>query len=229
MLTNRNVERLAGGLLAGGVVVFMSHVVTFFVLDAKSVTILLVLLYGLMIFLSAAATYMTFGRHDRALALFSATGFAAHGMLIVIACSLILTYFQLGDEFPVAAGAEGGPAAAAKSAIELTMDMIRTFAFVFMGLGLIPLGLLIIWSGVVARWVGWLGLGCGILGLLAALFDFVGGFDSIMFGISFVSTFAFLVILGVRLLVRETRAPAHEVPRRRGPTYRRAFDSTIGS
>ena len=212
MLTNRNVERLAGGLLASGVVVFMSHLVTFFVLDAKSVTILLVLVYGLMIFLSAAAIYMTFGRHDRTLALFSATGFAAHGMLIVIACSLILTYFQLGDEFPVAAGAERGPAAAAKSAIELTMDMIRTSAFIFMGLGLIPLGLLIVWSGVVARWVGWLGLGCGILGcfgLLAALFGFVGGFDSIMFGISFVSSFAFLAILGVRLLVRETRAPAH--------------------
>ncbi len=85
MLTNRTVERLAGGLLAGGFVAFMSHLVTFFSLGATSVTILLVMLYGLLIFLSAAAIYLTFGPHDRALALFGATGLAAHGILIVIA------------------------------------------------------------------------------------------------------------------------------------------------
>jgi hypothetical protein len=81
------------------------------------------MLYGLLIFLSAAAIYLTFGLHDRALALFGATGLAAHGILIVIACCLILAYFQLGEEFPVAGGAEGGPAAAAASALELTMDI----------------------------------------------------------------------------------------------------------
>ena len=177
-------------------------------------TVLLVIFYGLLIFLSAAAIYLTFGPHDRALALFGAMGLAAHGILIVVACCLILAYFQLGEEFPVAGGAEGGPAAAAASALELTMDMIRSSAFVFMGLGLMPLGVLIVRSGAVSRWVGWLGIVCGILGcfgLLATLFDLVGGFsDSILLMITLLSTFGFLLILGVRLLVWETRAPAEQ-------------------
>ena len=74
-----------------------------------------------------------------------------------------------------------------------------------------PLGALIARSGAVARSVGWLGLvggTIGFLGLLAALFDVVaGGLSSILIWCTFLTAFSFLLILGVRLFVWETRAP----------------------
>ncbi len=75
-----------------------------------------------------------------------------------------------------------------------------------------PLGALIAWSGAVARWIGWLGVVGGILGffgLLAALLDVVGGGrGSILVWTTFLTGFGFLLILGVRLLMLESRAPA---------------------
>ncbi len=146
MLTNRAIERLAGGLLVASFVAFLGHVITLIVLGAGPVTIFLVLVYGLLIFLSAATLYLIFGPHDRSLALFGATGLAAHGVFIVIVCAMILAQFEFAQEFPATDGAEGQSVAAAGRALELAMDKIRTSAFVFMGLGLMPLGALIAWS-----------------------------------------------------------------------------------
>ncbi len=212
MLTNRAIERLAGGLLVASFVAFLGHVVTLIVLGAGPVTIFLVLVYGLLIFLSAATLYLIFGPHDRPLALFGATGLAAHGVFIVIVCAMILAQFEFAQEFPATDGAEGQSVAAAGRALQLAMDKIRTSAFVFMGLGLMPLGALIAWSGAVARWIGWLGVVGGILGffgLLAALLDVVGGGrGSILVWATFLTAFGFLLILGVRLLMLESGAPA---------------------
>ena len=68
-----------------------------------------------------------------------------------------------------------------------------------------PLGALIAWSGAVARWLGWLGVVSGIVGflvLLAKLFDVVVGAP---FMLMILAEYVFILILGVRLLVRETR------------------------
>ncbi len=208
MLTNRAIERLAGGLLVASFVAFLGHVITL-VLGTGPVTVSLVLVYGLLIFLSAATLYLIFGPHDRSLALFGATGLAAHGVFIVIVCAMILAQFEFAQEFPAT---DGQSVAAAGRALELAMDKIRTSAFVFMGLGLMPLGALIAWSGAVARWIGWLGVVGGILGffgLLAALMDVVGGGrGSILVWTTFLTAFGFLLILGVRLLMLESGAPA---------------------
>ena len=128
-------------------------------------------------------------------------------MFIVIVCAMILAQFKFAQEFPATDGAEGQSVAAAGRALELAMDKIRTSAFVFMGLGLMPLGALIAWSGAVARWVGILGGVVGILGflgVLAGLFNVSLGFPASMLYFIF-SMFGFMMILGVRLVVRETR------------------------
>ena len=94
---------------------------------------------------------------------------------------------------------------AAARALALTMGSIRATTFLFLGLGLVPLGVLIAWSGAVARWLGWLGVVAGVLGflgVLAAIFNVVVG--RLMFMSVIFLMFGFILILGVRLLVRET-------------------------
>ena len=211
MLTTRAGERLAGGLLVASFLAFLGHVVTLIILGAGPVTIFLVFVYGLLIVLSAGAIYLVFGPHDRALAILGAMGFAAHGMFIVIVCAMILAQFEFALQFPEADGAQNQSVEAAGRALELAMDKIRTSSFIFMGLGLLPLGALIARSGAVARWVGWLALVGGVLGffgLLAALFDVVAdGLSSILIWSTFLTAFGFLLILGVRLFVWATGAP----------------------
>ena len=206
MFSTRRIERLAGALLVAGFVAFLGHVVTLLTLGAGLTTIRFVLIYGFLVILSAMALYLAFHPHERTLALFSAFGFAAHGLFIVLTSILLLAGFEFPEEFAVTFGAKTDSVVGAASALEATMDKIRTSAFIFLGLGVAPLGVLIAWSGAVARWLGWLGAvsgGLGFFGVLASLFDVVVGrlmFMSIIF-----LMFGFILILGVRLLVRETR------------------------
>lgn len=208
MLAHRTVERLAGGLLVASFLTFLGHVVTLAVSGTGQLTFLLVLVYGFLIMLSAMTLYLVFGQHDRTLALFGAAGLAVHGMFIVIVCAIILARFTFIEEFAGNNGEAGEAVAVAARALALAMDKIRSSAFIFMGLGLAALGILIAWSGAVARWMGWLGIGSGLLGflsLMGGLFNFVAvDRDSILVLLTFLSSFGFLVILGVRLLLRET-------------------------
>ena len=202
MLSKRTIERLAGAFLVAGLVAFLAHGLT---LDQGVVpmTVLLVLVYGFMIILSALLVYLIFHSHERTLALLGAFGLAAHGLVVVLGCALLLVQLEFAQEFGATGGAETGSAAAAARALALTMNMIRAFTFLFLGLGLVPLGVLIAWSGAVARWVGWLGVVAGVLGflgVLAGLFK-VGEGGLMMMGIF--SMFGFILVLGVRLLVGE--------------------------
>ena len=208
MFSKRSIERLAGALLLAGFVAFLGHGVTAFTLGAGPTTILFVLLYGFLVFLSAAILYQTFRSHERTLALFGACGLAAHGLFTVLTCALLLAGLKFPEEFAATFGAEHGSGLG--GALESTMDKIRTLMFVFLGLGLVPLGALIAWSGAVARWVGWLGVVSGTLGFLgamAALFDVVGGAAAVLIPVAVFSMFVFVFVLGIRLVVRETHEP----------------------
>ncbi len=206
MFSKRSIERLAGTLLMASFVTFLGHVVTLLTLGAGLTTIRFVLIYGFLVILSAMALHQAFRPHERTLALFSAFGFAVHGLFIVLTSILLLAGFEFPEEFAATFGAKTDSVVRVASALEATMDKIRTSAFIFLGLGVAPLGALIAWSGAVVRWLGWLGAVSGVLGffgVLASLFDVVVGrlmFMSIIF-----SMFGFILILGVRLLVRETR------------------------
>lgn len=218
MFSKRSIERLAGAFLVASLVAFFAHLVTLGPYGVGPATIFCVFLYGLLVLLSAIALYLTFSPHQRALALFGAMGFAAHGLFVVLACALLLAHFKLAQELAATGGAEADSLVAAARALELAMDRTRTSAFVLLDLGLVPLGALIAWSGAVARWVGWLGILGGIvgfLGLLAALFHVVVGDPASTLVLTAVmSTFGFMLILGVRLVVRETREPLAARPQR---------------
>ncbi len=135
--------------------------------------------------------------------MFGAFGLAAHGLFVVLVCALLLAQLEFAQEFGATGGAETDSVAAAARALALPMHMIRAFTFLFLGLGLVPLGVLIAWSGAVARWVGWLGVVAGVLGFLGVLAGlFNVGEGGLMLGIFLM--FGFILILGVRLLVRET-------------------------
>ncbi len=205
MFSKRGIERLAGACLVTGLVAFWAHGLT---LDQGVVpmTVLLVLVYGFMIILSALLVYLIFHSHERTLALFSAFGLAAHGLFVVLVCALLVAQLEFAQEFAATGEAETDSVAAAARALALTMGSIRASTFLFLGLGLVPLGVLIAWSGAVARWLGWVGVVAGVLGflgVLAVIFNVVVGGLMFMSGIYLM--FGFIFILGVRLLVRETR------------------------
>ena len=205
MLSNRSIERLAGAFMVIGLISFIAHSFTL-EQGVRPITILLVLVYGVMIILSAWLIYRVFYSHERTLAQFGAFGLAVHGVFVIVVCALLLAQLKFRQEFVATVGPETDAATTAARALALAMNMIRTSTFLFLGLGLVPLGALISSSGAVARWIGWLGIVAGILGflvVLAALFDVIVGRG--MFLGSVLLMFGFVLILGIRLVVRETR------------------------
>ena len=207
MLSKRGIERLAGTLLVVSFFLFLGHVVTLLTLGPGRITIVFVLLYGFPVSLAGLALYMTLRTHDPTLALFGAFGFASHGLFVVLTAALLLAGLRFPQEFATF-GAETSSVVGAASALELSMDKIRTSAFVFLGLGLLPLGVLISWSGAVARWIGWLGFVAGVLGFFGMLARLAGisvGLPAGMTRITALTAFAFMLILGLRLIARETR------------------------
>ena len=210
MLSDRDIERLAGALLVTSFMLFLGHVVTLLTMGAGLTTIVFVLVYGFPVSLSGLALYRTFRTHEPTLASFSAFGFAAHGLFIVLTAALLLAGLRFPQEFATF-GAETSSVTGAASVLELSMDKIRTSAFVFLGLGLLPLGVLIARTGAVARWVGWLGVVAGVLGFFGMLALLSGLFAGRPAGMQAqitaltLTAFGFILILGVRLLARETR------------------------
>ncbi len=104
-------------------------------------------------------------------------------------------------------GAESGPVAGIASSLELTMDKIGKSAFVFLGLGLLPVGVLILRTGSVARWIGWLGSAAGVLVFFGSFAGLAGILvrpaSDVVIAIASLPTFAFMLILGLRLVLRE--------------------------
>ena len=211
MFSERRMERLAGVLLVASFIVFLGHLGTLFALGAD-LAILLVLMYGFLGSLSGAALYMTFRPHGQALALFGAFGFVAHGLFIVLAAALLLAGLQLPQELAAAPGGGTESVAGAVAALELAMDKIRASAFLFLGVGMAALGVLIVWSGALARWMGWLGVVSGTVGffvLLVGLSNVVlGRAASILTLLVVLTPFTFTLILGVTLFLRGTRGGA---------------------
>ncbi len=219
MFSKRSIERLAGAFMVAGLVAFWAHGLT---MDQGVVpmTVLLILAYGFMIILSALLVYLIFHSHERTLALFGAFGLAAHGLFVVLVCALLVAQLEFAREFAATDGAETDAVAAAARVLALTMGSIRVFTFLFLGLGLVPLGVLIARSGAVARWLGWLGVVAGVLGflgVLAVMFNVAVGGGMFMSGILLM--FGFILILGIRLLVRKTREATAGLRRKEATTF----------
>ncbi len=206
MLSMRHVERLTGVLLLVGVVSFLTHFVTFSVLRNDVATIALILVYGVFVLLSAVGMYLTFRPHEPTLSLFGALGFAVHGLFIVLIGAILLAGLRLPEEFPTTFGNDDG---AMVAALELATAKIRTSAFVISSIGLLALGILILWSAAVPRWMGWMAATGGVVGFPSMLAALIGvdplGVNSIVMIIAFLTGLAFMLALGTRLVGWRTR------------------------
>ena len=205
-LSKRSTERLAGFLLVSSFFLFLGHVVTDSTLGHGRASVVSFLLYGFPVSLAGLALYMTFRKHYPTLAMFGGFGFASHGLFVVLTAAVLLAGLRFPQEFATF-GAESGPVAGIASSLELTMDKIGKSAFVFLGLGLLPVGVLILRTGAVARWIGWLGSAAGVLGFFGSLAGLagilVGRASVVVIAIALIPTFAFMLILGLRLVSRE--------------------------
>ncbi len=204
MLSTHATQRLAGALLIASVLLFLGHVVTLLGLGPGRTTIVFVLVYGFPIGLAGLALYSTFRGVEPTLAAFGAFGLAAHSLFVVLTAALLLAGLRFPDQFATF-GAAAMPGMGVASVLELTMDKIRTSAFVFLGLGLLPVGLLIARSGSLARWVGWLGVVAGAVAFVSMLAHLsgasVGPLVGILTQVTALAVFGFMVVLGVQLLV----------------------------
>ena len=208
MLTKRSIERLAGILLVSSFFLFLVHVVTDSTLGTGRASVVLFLLYGFPMSFSGLALYMTFRKHDPTLAMFGGFGFASHGLFVVLTAAVLMVGLRFPQEFATF-GAESGPVAGIASSLEMAMDKIGKSAFVYLSLGLLPLGVLILRTEAVARWIGWLGSAAGVLGFFGWLAGLIGILDDRAFEavipIVMITTFPFILILGIRLISREVR------------------------
>ncbi len=208
MISKRSTERLAGILLVSSFFIFLGHLVTDSTLGHGRASVVFFLLYGFPVSLAGLALYITFRKHDLTLAMFGGFGFVSHGLFVVLTAAVLLVGLRFPQEFATF-GAESGPVTGVASSLELTMDKIGKSAFVFLGLGLLPVGVLILRTGAVARWIGWLGSVAGVLGFFGSLAGLAGILgrpaSEVAIAIPMIPTFAFMLILGLRLVSREVR------------------------
>lgn len=208
MFSKRGTERLTGIMLALSVIFMLAHIVGDAALGHGRTSVVLFLLYGFPVGLAGSALYITFRQHDPTLAMFSGFCFSAHGLLVVLTATILLVGLRFPEEFAFF-GADGGSLTGIGSSLELTMDKIGKSAFVFLGLDLSLVGVLILMTKALMRWIGWLGSVVGMLGFLislAGLTDIlVGHTAELLMGISIFTSLFFMLTLGLRLVFHEIR------------------------
>ncbi len=234
MLSNRTNERLTGALLVASIVALLGHIVAVipigtpdfsagktpeileFIAQARDgvlTNMVFLLIYGFLVIPSALALYVAFRLHERTMALFSAFSLAVHGLSVILFNILFLVVMESAEEFTETSGAEADAVATVANTFLVFLFRVQGAAWIFLGLGLVPLGILIVRSGAMARWVGWLGVVSGIGGFFGGvvmLYEVSVGAAAILVGIASFSPFVFILILGIRLIVRETREANEE-------------------
>lgn len=197
-----------GIMLGASVLLMLAHIVADVALGHGRVSVVLILLYGFPAGFAGPALYITFYRHEPTLAMFGGFCFAGHGLLVVLTAVILLVGLRLPEEFALF-GAEPSSLPGIAGSLELTMDKIGKSAYAFLGLGLGLVGLLILSSGALQRWIGWLGFAVGISGFsacLAGLADiFVRGTTEIVVGIAILANLVFMLILGLRFVLRDVQ------------------------
>lgn len=155
MNTHFSTSRQAGVLLILGFTFFAAHLFTIFVLGNWPWTVFLVLLYGLALFLFSVSIKHVFNHSESKSIDYIARAFGAHGILVIIVCSLIMAHFKIIEEFPDIS--KNDPVS---SVLWFAMDKIRTGSFIFLGVGTVALGYSWIQTGS-HRWLGIPGIAIG--------------------------------------------------------------------
>lgn len=146
---------------------------------------------------TAAALYVTFRSYERFISLLSAFGFLAAGVSFSVAMAADLAFTELASEFGDTSGIDADQIVPAARATALASDWSLLSGFAFFGLGLLALGVLIVWRQPLPRWLGWL---AAISGVLIA----VGGPTWILLMLGLLLGFVWLIVAGGWLAWRGT-------------------------
>ncbi len=117
---------------------------------------------------TGAALYVTFRSYDRFLSLLGAFGFLAAGVSFMASMIAGLALNDLADEFGGTHGVEADQIVPAARAVAIVSDWSLFAGFGFFGLGLLALGILVIWRRALPGWLGWLAAISGVLMALGA-------------------------------------------------------------
>ena len=172
MFSKRGTERLAGVSLIAAFVAFVAHTAAYLT-GNENLVALCFLVYGVLAILSAVTLCLTFRPFERTLAVISASGFAAHGVLIVVFAAMCwaLAEFPAGSATisadALTADVDASVVATTARALEMTLGAVMSCAFIVLSLGLGALGILLLWSGGRSPLAGLAGCRqrtCGVLG-----------------------------------------------------------------
>ena len=113
MLTNRNIERLAGTFLACAFVAFLAHIPAY-AMGNEKVLVFCLFIYGMLVIAAGLTLYQTFCHHEQTLAIFGSFGLAAHGLFIVLICTMMFASMAMAQHID-ANSVAGGSSRAAKT------------------------------------------------------------------------------------------------------------------
>ncbi len=142
---------------------------------------------------TGAALYVTFRSYDRLLSLLGAFGFLAAGVSFMVSMAAGLAFTELASEFGDTSGVEADQIVPAARAVALASDWSLLSGFAFFGLGLLALGILIVWRRPLPRWLGWLAAISGVLTV-------VGGPTWFLLILGLLLSFVWLIVAGARLV-----------------------------
>ncbi len=129
-------------------------------------------------------------------------------MTLVAATMSYFVLFFLANDFVVLNPAEAAALASTSRAVGLAAITIYLTGLTLVGIGLVPIGVLIVWSKAVPPWMGWWAVVSGALMLFTwAILAYVGtGFAVTAAGSA--GALLFFVMFGLWLVVRGLPTPA---------------------
>jgi len=161
------------------------------------------ILGNFLIVAAAALTYLLFRDYDRNLAMLGAFALVAAGATLMAANAMALALEPLAQDVSAAVGPQRDTLLSSARSFALASEWGNFVGVTFIGLSVLSLGALIVWSKPVPGLLGWLGIGGGILMVLIWL---VAISDTL-----FVIPLIGLIAVGVWLLVVGTWLIKHGV------------------
>ncbi len=146
---------------------------------------------------TAAGMYLTFRPYERFLSLLGAFAFLAAGVSFMSGMVARLTLTQLAREFGGTSGIEADQIVPAARAVALASEWALLAGLGFFGLGLLALGILMIWRRPLPLGLGWTAAGCGILIIVGMPTFFISVAGSLI-------GFVWLIVAGGWLVWRGT-------------------------
>ena len=157
---------------------------------------------GLLIIVAGVGLYLLLRPYEQALALIGLIGLVSAGVTFAVATMSSYVLFFLADDFVIAVGSEADALASTARAVGLAGTTVYLTALTLVGVGVLPMGVLIIWSGAASKWLGWWAVVSGILMLLAWTVLVQNDIGFAILAVGSIGVLLFFLMLGLRLIFR---------------------------